>query len=292
MPEAAHQASLLGLVDSDGEDEFILTGESRKSKEATVAAMPPKKGARGRPAANKVTKSSKSAGKARGKPDAIESKIKAKALQAGRGRHAKDDITLEVPDSQPSLSEPASFVSKPMTGRGRQIRSQESARHEVSPQPADDGKKPDPPTRRKKGRVARAEPEPMPDEKDTDDSMEIDDLEIPVGQVHDVPPSPHQVLPPSVSRPPFSISKWPQLGSEHSTASTDVSLRRRLGDLAQKNESLELRYRDLREIGIKEAERNFNQLKKQSEERAKSAFYISQYFSMLVILTLLFCRRD
>lgn len=47
----------------------------------------------------------------------------------------------------------------------------------------------------------------------------------------------------------------------------DVSLRRRVGDLAKKYEALEARYRDLREIGVREAERNFDRLKKQAEER-------------------------
>jgi hypothetical protein len=47
----------------------------------------------------------------------------------------------------------------------------------------------------------------------------------------------------------------------------DVSLRRRVGDLAKKYEALEARHRDLREIGVREAERNFDRLKKQAEER-------------------------
>lgn len=47
----------------------------------------------------------------------------------------------------------------------------------------------------------------------------------------------------------------------------DVSLRRRLGDLAKRYESLEMRHRDLREVGVKEAERNFDRLRKQAEER-------------------------
>lgn len=47
----------------------------------------------------------------------------------------------------------------------------------------------------------------------------------------------------------------------------DVSLRRRVGDLAKKYEALEARHRDLREIGVREAEQNFARLKKQAEER-------------------------
>ncbi|KAJ3532548.1 hypothetical protein NM208_g8395 [Fusarium decemcellulare] len=51
----------------------------------------------------------------------------------------------------------------------------------------------------------------------------------------------------------------------------DASLRRRLGDLTKKYESLEMRHRDLREVGVKEAERNFERLKKQAEERTAAA---------------------
>ena len=46
----------------------------------------------------------------------------------------------------------------------------------------------------------------------------------------------------------------------------DVSVRRRLGELLKKYESLEVRHRDLREIGVKAAERNFERLKKQADE--------------------------
>ncbi|KAM0210233.1 hypothetical protein ACHAPA_006910 [Fusarium lateritium] len=51
----------------------------------------------------------------------------------------------------------------------------------------------------------------------------------------------------------------------------DVSLRRRVGDLAKRYEALEARHRDLREIGVREAERNFDRLKKQAEERTAAA---------------------
>ncbi|KAI0393512.1 chromosome segregation protein Csm1/Pcs1-domain-containing protein [Xylariaceae sp. FL0594] len=51
---------------------------------------------------------------------------------------------------------------------------------------------------------------------------------------------------------------------------TEANLRRRVGDLSRKCESLEAKYRDLREIGVQEAERNFDRLQKQSEERAST----------------------
>jgi hypothetical protein len=53
-------------------------------------------------------------------------------------------------------------------------------------------------------------------------------------------------------------------GSASDTERNEPALRRKLG------ENLHLKYQDLREIGLKEAERNFERLKKQSEERTKS----------------------
>jgi hypothetical protein len=52
-------------------------------------------------------------------------------------------------------------------------------------------------------------------------------------------------------------------------------LRRKLGEVTKKYENLHLKYQDLREIGLKEAERNFERLKKQSEEKTKSTLCAS-----------------
>jgi hypothetical protein len=48
---------------------------------------------------------------------------------------------------------------------------------------------------------------------------------------------------------------------------SDDSMRRRLEDLTKKYAALESSHRDLREVGVREAERNFERLKKQAEER-------------------------
>jgi hypothetical protein len=58
--------------------------------------------------------------------------------------------------------------------------------------------------------------------------------------------------------------------SASDTERNDPALRRKLGEVTKKYENLHLKYQDLREIGLKEAERNFERLKKQSEDRTKS----------------------
>jgi hypothetical protein len=69
-------------------------------------------------------------------------------------------------------------------------------------------------------------------------------------------------------RPPSAESRRPD--DAPSLDLNDCQLRRRLGEATKKIESLETKYRDLRETGVKEAERNFDRLRKQSEERSNS----------------------
>ncbi|KAI1436325.1 chromosome segregation protein Csm1/Pcs1-domain-containing protein [Xylaria sp. CBS 124048] len=52
--------------------------------------------------------------------------------------------------------------------------------------------------------------------------------------------------------------------------SDEPILRRRIGELTRQHQALEVKYRDLREIAVQEAERNFDRLKKQGEERANT----------------------
>lgn len=58
-------------------------------------------------------------------------------------------------------------------------------------------------------------------------------------------------------------------GSASDSERNDPAMRRKLGEMTKKFENLDLKYRNLREIGIKEAEHNFERLKKQSEDSSK-----------------------
>ena len=57
--------------------------------------------------------------------------------------------------------------------------------------------------------------------------------------------------------------------SDTDRGANDPATRRKVGDLTKKLESLETKYRNLREVGIKEAEANFEKLKSHSEAKAK-----------------------
>lgn len=54
-------------------------------------------------------------------------------------------------------------------------------------------------------------------------------------------------------------------GAEYGKTNPEPELRRKIGDLTRKNEALENRYRNLREIGIVEANNNMEKLRKQSD---------------------------
>ncbi|KAL2024001.1 hypothetical protein VTK56DRAFT_236 [Thermocarpiscus australiensis] len=69
-------------------------------------------------------------------------------------------------------------------------------------------------------------------------------------------------VPSGMSKRPLSVSP---------SKNGDPALRRRLGEMTQKYEALELKYRDLREVAVTEAARNFDKLRKQSEEKSKAA---------------------
>lgn len=50
----------------------------------------------------------------------------------------------------------------------------------------------------------------------------------------------------------------------------DPALRRKLGDITKKYDNLSVKYQDLREVGLKEAERNFERLQKNMSEKTNS----------------------
>ena len=60
----------------------------------------------------------------------------------------------------------------------------------------------------------------------------------------------------------------------------DPALRRKLGEVTKKLEMLDLKYRNLREVGVKEAEANFEKLRKRSEEKNEGKLLPSLYVTV------------
>ncbi|KAL2261715.1 hypothetical protein VTK26DRAFT_3537 [Humicola hyalothermophila] len=178
----------------------------------------------------------------------------AKAPGRGRGRKRAAD-EQEEEDNATSEAPPTSPAAKP---KGRRGRPKKVVVDEAEPQPAASQKGRKPAMKTDPGEDLSEIPETQqPDAEQSEDEDEDDEIEQPSPQVE-------------VSRSNGPTPSSPSKRPIH-TDSSDPALRRRLGELTQKHEALELKYRDLREIGVKEAERNFDKLRKQSEEKSKAA---------------------
>jgi hypothetical protein len=73
--------------------------------------------------------------------------------------------------------------------------------------------------------------------------------------------------------PQESSPRKRKLGGTGSEQGGDPELRRRLGELTKKHDALESKYRNLREIGIVEANTNMEKLRKQSETVTKGMLF-------------------
>lgn len=280
--------ALLGLVESEDEDTSeILEPVAQTKKPETMA--PAKKG-RAAAATNRVTKPAQAATKTGTARPALTDKTtnaqQKPAQGKGKKRPAVDEI--EIADEPEQEEDATEAVAKPKGTRGRPRRvkaaklSDETTEPEMEDepvpiaQPAKRGRKPKaqvatPPAETEIPETQQVEPDTeIPETQPVeamDDSIEDD-------QVEDLP-SYNRAAVSSVQRPqyhiaPFSASRRPMAASDSEL--NDPSMRRRIGDLTRKYESLEVKYRDLREIGVKEAERNYDKLKKQGEERANSEY--------------------
>ena len=78
--------------------------------------------------------------------------------------------------------------------------------------------------------------------------------------------SPPPRLSPTDHVVPRSASQQP-----HEGGGGEPALRRRLGELTKKHESLEARHRDLRNVAVRDADANFDKLKKTFDDRASAA---------------------
>ncbi|KLU85997.1 hypothetical protein MAPG_05016 [Magnaporthiopsis poae ATCC 64411] len=149
---------------------------------------------------------------------------------------------------------------------------------EPAPVPARRGRKPAAGTKAKAAAAAAPEME--------DETLEIPETQQPREDTMDVDAAEDDFTGPLVGDELTEISPLrspPGPAIRHSSISptkarsamdldeSDSSLRRRLGELTRKHDALEAKYRDLREIGVKEAERTFERFKKQTEERDKAA---------------------
>ena len=71
------------------------------------------------------------------------------------------------------------------------------------------------------------------------------------------------------SRQPTVARRRAASGSDTERSHGDPATRRKLGEMTKKFENMDLKYRNLHELGIKEAQTNFERLKKHAEDKSK-----------------------
>lgn len=260
-------SALAGLVGSDSEPDLDAFDEAEIQAARTMSVT---KKPRGRPprTANKVTKTTASStrrgsGMLSAVPESAtrpSTTTKTNSGMAGAGRKAQQDVqdeTVTFDDIEALPSVMSTVTKKGTRGRPRSVppSASKNANNDTSVLVPPSAAK----RRGRPPRQAVKPPEEIP-ETQQEDAMELDVVvEEEEGDINgDVAP---------VAEP---LESWAGYdGSE-------VSLRRRLGELSKKYENLDMRHRDLREVGVKEAERNFERLKKQAEERTagKSPTYL------------------
>ena len=286
------QSSLAGLVDSDEDEEQFMSG--MPTPESGVENMAPAKKGRGIPKAApaKITKIKAPARRTSGRLNAktkanapVETKGKRKALADKTNQQYASD-TEEVEEFEQNdtsmdvdeLENKAVTVkpTKPKTtkktaaGRGKITKEVSHTNYSI------DEVTPDAP--RLEARVAKkkASAKEMPEES-SPEKVVHETQAVDVGGYGDeeveetVPKRSHSTARHrSVSRPRQPSVPRRRAGSASDTERSDPALRRKLGEMTKKYDALNIKYQDLREIGLKEAERNFDRLKKQSEEKTKS----------------------
>ncbi|KAI9839187.1 MAG: hypothetical protein M1819_003180 [Sarea resinae] len=310
MPKNKVGTSFSHLIDSASEDDFNRSqSEAPMTPDSAAENKAPTKKARGRPkgTTNKAPASKAStrrtsgasvrAGKKKGaakKPASKRGALKemANEQQASDTEEVDefDGQEDEEPRDDASMDEldVSAIASKAPAKKGRPPKSKQGldpvkgssagespgsfSQTKSAPKASSVNKKPAA-TKRKVGAQPVKEekiiPETQPMAMDVDDTAGIEeDTIVPIARPVE-----------RSNRPPRAESKQRQpaaarrrAGSASDTErGSDPALRRRLGEMTKKFESLDLKYRNLRDVGVKEAEANFDKLKKRSEENAKAA---------------------
>lgn len=299
MPAVKRKATLTGLVDSDIEDSQFC--EMPTPDSAKENGQPPAKKARGRPkvAPAKVTKAKAPARRTSGRITAIAAATTAKAKPASKEKRLaladktnqiRDDEKEEVEDlEQDDLSiekaapvkgtkakaAPKKKAAAPKSKVPKEVSIIEATIDEI------------PPTQEarvtKKGRPSKktAPLESLPEkiiqetqveqEMDMDGDVDEEEEEEEEAEKVIIRTAPQIIRPSSNSRS-CQTSTHRRPGSASDTERNDPTLRRKLGELTKKYDVLNLKYQDLREIGVKEAEKNFNQLKTRNEAERKGRY--------------------
>lgn len=253
--------------------------ETRAEDVPSDAPEPAPKKKRGRPRRCGSDRSSSTGG-----AEQVTEKEEPKGGRGTRQQKAeiesKDDADgsaddLDAPQDNVSKSTKTAKAAKPAAARGRKKASTDK-------QIRSDGKFQYTPTPRKV--TSPQKPKEQPEEGQQADSQANDTVPESEDPAHDVVEesifAEEPRAPRSASASPTKAAVWRQSnfraslspqkrrtlgGMEDGKTNPEPELRRKIGDLTRKNEALENRYRNLREIGIVEANNNMEKLRKQCD---------------------------
>jgi hypothetical protein len=302
MPKAKQgHSTLSGLVESDSEDAQFL--DVMPTPDSAAENRPPGKKARGRPkiAPTKVTKAKAPTRRTSGR---LTAKAKANTTASTKNKRPaladktnqqyaseteevedsdlNEDVVMDDQDMEDSIIavkqvKPKATKKATTTGRRKAVKEISHTNHTIDAN-TPEASKLDSRVTKKRGPSKKEIPaHPSPEKvvletqvppMDIDGDAEEDEIvEQTITKTVQNAARAH-----SNSRPRQPSVQRRRAGSASDTERNDPALRRKLGEVTKKYENLHLKYQDLREIGLKEAERNFERLKKQSEERTKSMF--------------------
>lgn len=287
MPKRKVTTRISGLVDSDHEivDNPVAShSESHDERPAKKARGRPKStGVKvdEQPGTSKPTRTSSAAPvkqtgttkrvSSRGRPRATTAKLDGIDEDIEDGLHTEDDALQESNHEEEAVIAEVSPVKK-RRGRPREPDSNVKQTHvtkdgefEYTPtasrqfKPAEEAIKIVKPGRQRKSELA--DETVIPDSQNPTSDALVDELQ----------PSEKRS---SISSPLKSLMNSERPGRKRPTvtfadtvekASSDPELRRKLGDMTKKYETLEVKYRNLREVGVVEANANFEKIRKQCE---------------------------
>lgn len=248
MPRVRAAAGFSGLIESDSEPDFDNFQSSRPMSTLVPAKSAGAVKARGRPPANahKVTKPvQKTAPRAHTNTTARQALQDKPANTDTKGRSYKD---MGDSDMEPDLVKPV----QPTRARPNPTIPTTKVSHKSSSL---------------QGRPPKARAVETVAESDPEDAMELDDGDGGEDEGEDVNKEELEDSHIDYVEPSRTTRK-------HSTDDDTDSLRAELEELRRRYGSLEARHKELREVGVKEAERNYDRLKRQADENSagKSAY--------------------
>jgi hypothetical protein len=295
-------STLSGLVESDSEDATLGTFDAQSSFDSSPEnAVIPKKGRQNQKAVSGKVMKAKASGRRVSATRAATAKKAKRAPLSDRtneqdGASDTDEVDEfeqqddsidrvlsgdELDASVAAVKQRKPASSKQKTGHKVGRTTDDISRHTS----IDRGEPPEPVQARgvaptKKQSHSRHQPATRPQQRNEViqetqiSAMDVEDYED--EDIQEPTPKPvarYTSVPRATSQSHQASVQRHRAGSASDTERNDPAIRRKLGELTKKYENLDLKYRNIREIGIKDAENNFERLRKQSEESKKGTLH-------------------